>query len=243
MEEPPPLPTSAIPNTCPRATSGGEARTDAGPAIVLAYAISGCSALCYTEFVVNIPVASGSFSFLHIELGDFIAFLAAENILLEAVVGAAGLGCSWSSYFADMIKNDPDFFRIWVNSFQEGFNILNPIADVILFKANGVAMSSTRNTSILKWLSSIATTLVIMFIIVVGFVHGKASNLTPFFPMGMKGVFNAAAIVHWSYRGFDMVATMAEETKNPTRDIPIGLVGSISMITVNSSPQNDHVFG
>ncbi|XP_015954043.1 cationic amino acid transporter 8, vacuolar-like [Arachis duranensis] len=216
--------------------TGQEARTDAGPAIVLSYAISGfsalLSALCYTEFAVDVPVAGGSFSFLRIELGDFIAFLAAGNILLEAVVGAAGLGRSWSSYFASMIKNDPDFFRIRVNSFQEGFNMLDPIAVVVLFIANGVAMSSTRNTSILNSLSSIVTTLVIVFIIVVGFVHGKASNLTPFFPMGMKGVFNAAAVVYWSYTGFDMVATMAEETKNPARDIPIGLVGSMSMITV-----------
>ncbi|MED6148751.1 DNA-binding transcription factor cat8 [Stylosanthes scabra] len=216
--------------------TGQEARSDAGPAIVLSYAISGfsalLSALCYTEFAVDVPVAGGSFSFLRIELGDFIAFIAAGNILLEAVVGAAGLGRSWSSYFASMIKNDSDFFRIRVNSFHEGFNMLDPIAVAVLFIANGVAMISTRNTSILNWLSSIVTTLVIVFIVVVGFVHGKASNLTPFFPMGMKGVFNAAAVVYWSYTGFDMVATMAEETKNPGRDIPIGLVGSMSMITV-----------
>ncbi|MED6127824.1 DNA-binding transcription factor cat8 [Stylosanthes scabra] len=216
--------------------TGQEARTDAGPAIVLSYAISGfsalLSALCYTEFAVDVPVAGGSFSFLRIELGDFIAFIAAGNILLEAVVGAAGLGRSWSSYFASMIKNDPDFFRIRVNSFHEGFNMLDPIAVAVLLIANGVAMISTRNTSILNWLSSIVTILIIVFIVIVGFVHAKASNLTPFFPMGMKGVFNAAAVVYWSYTGFDMVATMAEETKNPGRDIPIGLVGSMSMITV-----------
>ncbi|XP_072071793.1 cationic amino acid transporter 8, vacuolar-like [Arachis hypogaea] len=132
-----------------------EARTDAGPAIVLAYTIFGLSAFCYTEFAVDVPVAESSFSFLRIELGDFIAFLATGNILLEAVVGAAGLGHSWSSYFV--------------------------------------------------------TILVIVFIIVDGFVHGKASNLTAFFPMGMKGVFNAIAVVYWSYSGFDMVTTMVED--------------------------------
>ncbi|KAL6135398.1 hypothetical protein ACLB2K_067626 [Fragaria x ananassa] len=76
----------------------GEATLQAGPAIVLSYAISGLSALlsvmCYTEFAVEIPVAGGSFSYLRIELGDFVAFIAAGNILLEAVVGAAGLGRS-----------------------------------------------------------------------------------------------------------------------------------------------------
>ncbi|KAF7822544.1 cationic amino acid transporter 8, vacuolar [Senna tora] len=215
--------------------TGQEARDNAGPAIVLSYAASGLSALlsafCYTEFAVEVPVAGGSFSFLRIELGDFVAYIAAGNIILEALVGAAGLGRSWSSYFSTMIKNDPDFLRIRVDSFREGFNLLDPLAVVVLFIANGIAMSGTRRTSILNWLSSIATTLVIVFIIVVGFLHAKASNLDPFFPFGAKGVFEAAAVVFWSYTGFDMVATMAEETKNPSTDIPVGLIGSMTMIT------------
>ncbi|XP_020233363.1 cationic amino acid transporter 8, vacuolar [Cajanus cajan] len=216
--------------------TGQEARLSAGPAIVLSYAASGFSALlsafCYTEFAVDVPVAGGSFSFLRIELGDFLAFVAAGNILLEALVGAAGLGRSWSSYFASMISSNSDFFRIHVPSFKQGFDMLDPLAVAVLLIANGIAVSGTRNTSILTWLSSLVTALVIAFIIVVGFLHGKASNLTPFFPYGVDGVFNAAAVVYWSYTGFDMVATMAEETKKPSRDIPIGLIGSMVMITV-----------
>ncbi|XP_031271640.1 cationic amino acid transporter 8, vacuolar-like [Pistacia vera] len=188
--------------------TGQEAHDHAGPAIVLSYLASGVSALlsvfCYTEFAVEIPVAGGSFSYLRVELGDFIAYIAAGNILLEAVVGAAGLGRSWSSY----------------------------LAILVLLVANGIAMSGTRRTSWLNWVSSIVTACVIVFVIVVGFVHGKSSNLVPFLPFGAKGVFEAAAVVYWSYTGFDMVATMAEETKRPARDIPIGLVGSMSMITV-----------
>uniref|UniRef100_A0A803NAP3 Uncharacterized protein n=2 Tax=Chenopodium quinoa TaxID=63459 RepID=A0A803NAP3_CHEQI len=207
--------------------TGQEAHNHAGPAILLSYAISGFSALlsafCYTEFTDEVPVAGGSFSFLRIELGDFIAFIAASNILLEAIVGAAGLGRSRSSYFASMIKNDSDFLRIRVDSFAEGFNLLDPIAVIVLLVANGIAMSGTRRTSFLNWLASVLSALVIVFIIVVGFVHSKTENLTPFFPFGAKGVFQAAAVVYWSYTGFDMVATMAEETKKPSRDIPIGL--------------------
>ena len=187
---------------------------------------------CYTEFAVEVPVAGGSFSFLRIELGDFIAFIAASNILLEAIVGAAGLGRSWSSYFASMINDNSDFLRIRVHSLPEGFNLLDPIAVVVLLIANGIAMSGTRKTSFLNWLASILSALVILFIIIVGFVHSKTKNLVPFFPFGAEGVFQAAAVVYWSYTGFDMVATMAEETKRPSRDIPIGLVGSMSMITV-----------
>ncbi|KAK7405393.1 hypothetical protein VNO78_06653 [Psophocarpus tetragonolobus] len=216
--------------------TGQEARLRAGPAVVVSYAASGFSALlsslCYTEFAVEVPVAGGSFSFLRIELGDLLAFVAAGNILLEALVGAAGLGRSWSSYFASIFSSNPDAFRILIPSFKQGFNTLDPIAVAVLLIANGIAVSGTRNTSIITWLSSIITVFIILFIVVTGFVHGKITNLTPFFPYGAGGVFNAAAVVYWSYTGFDMVATMAEETKNPSRDIPIGLVGSMSLITV-----------
>ncbi|XP_062169502.1 cationic amino acid transporter 8, vacuolar [Alnus glutinosa] len=216
--------------------TGLEARDHAGPSIVLSYAVSGLSALlssfCYTEFAVEIPVAGGSFSYLRVELGDFIAFIAAGNILLEAVVGAAGLGRAWSSYFASMIKNNPDFLRVKVSSLAKGFDLLDPVAVGVLLVANAIAMSGTKRASVLNWVSSIFSAIAILFIIAVGFVHSKSSNLVPFFPMGAKGVFKAAAVVYWSYTGFDMVATMAEETKRPSRDIPLGLVGSMAMITV-----------
>ncbi|KAH1032780.1 hypothetical protein J1N35_044954 [Gossypium stocksii] len=216
--------------------TGQEAHNNAGPAIVLSYAISGLSALlsvfCYTEFAAEIPVAGGSFSYLRVELGDFVAFIVAGNILLEALVGAAGLGRSWSSYFASMIKNDSDFLRIKVDSLPVGFNLLDPLAVVVLLVANGIAMSGTKRTSWLNWIASLVSGAVIVFVIVFGFIHAKTSNLEPFFPYGVEGVFRAAAVVYWSYTGFDMVANMAEETKKPSRDIPIGLVGSMSGITV-----------
>lgn len=217
--------------------TGQATREDAGPSIVLSYAISGFSALlsvlCYTEFAVEIPVAGGSFSYLRIELGDFVAFIAAGNILLEALVGSAGLGRSWSSYFASMFRtDDTDFLRIRVKSFPDGFNLLDPIAVVVLLVANSIAMSGTRRTSVLNWIASIASVFIIVFIIIVGFVRGNTANLTPFFPFGAEGCFKAAAVVFWSYTGFDMVANMAEEAKKPSRDIPVGLIGSMSLITV-----------
>ncbi|KAL6198962.1 hypothetical protein ACLB2K_028750 [Fragaria x ananassa] len=215
----------------------GEAALMVGPAIILSYAISGLSALlsvlCYTEFAVEVPVAGGSFSYLRIELGDFVAFIAAGNILLEAIVGAAGLGRSWTSYLASMINtNNTDFLRFRVSSLPEGFNLLDPVAVVVLLVANGIAMSGTARTSMLNWIASIASALVILFIIVVGFIYGKVENLRPFFPYGAEGVFKASALVYWSYTGFDMVANLAEEVKQPSKDIPVGMIGSMSLITV-----------
>ncbi|KAG9448036.1 hypothetical protein H6P81_014164 [Aristolochia fimbriata] len=216
--------------------TGQEARNDAGPAIVLSYAISGLSALlsvfCYTEFAVEVPVAGGSFSYLKIELGDFVAFIAASNILLESLVGAAGLGRSWTSYFATMINRDPDSLRIHVSRFAEGYNLLDPLAVVVLFTCSAIAMYGTRFTSLTNWFASLLSSALLVFIIIVGFVKGDTANLTPFLPFGAQGMFQAAAVVYWAYTGFDMVATMAEETKNPSRDIPIGLIGSMSSITI-----------
>lgn len=216
--------------------TGQEARFSAGPAIPLAYAIAGVSALLsslvYAEFASDVPSAGGSFSYLRIELGEFVAYLAAANILLEALVGAAGLARSWTSYFATLLGRDPDALRIHAPALAAGFDLLDPIAVVVLIACSTVAMFGTRGTSTLNWLTSLLSVAVIGFIIAAGFTHANPSNLAPFFPMGAKGVFQAAAVVYWAYTGFDMVATMAEETRNPARDIPLGLIGSMSAITI-----------
>ncbi|XP_058092646.1 cationic amino acid transporter 5-like [Magnolia sinica] len=216
--------------------TGQEARNDAGPSIVLSYAAAGLSALlsvfCYAEFAVEIPVAGGSFSYLRVELGDFAAFIAAGNILLESLVGAAGLARSWTSYFATLCNLDPNSLRIHAHGLAEGFNFLDPIAVVVLITCSTIAMVGTQITSRLNWITSVFSVVVILFVIIAGSVHADASNLLPFFPFGIHGTFKAAAVVYWAYTGFDMVATLAEETKNPPKDIPLGLVGSMSIITV-----------
>ncbi|KAL6602823.1 hypothetical protein ACP70R_043184 [Stipagrostis hirtigluma subsp. patula] len=217
--------------------TGQEARFDAGPAIPLAYAAAGFSALlssfCYAELATEIPSAGGSFSYLRVELGDLAAFLAAGNILLEAVVGAAGLGRSWTSYLAALIGRDSDALRIHVPALADGFNMLDPIAVVVLITTSSLAMSGARLTSTVNSIASVVGIAIIAFVLAVGFSHFHPANLEPsFFPFGAAGVFRAAAVVYWSYTGFDMVATMAEETKNPGRDVPLGLISSMSAITL-----------
>lgn len=204
-------------------------------AIVLSYVASGISAMlsvfCYTEFAVEIPVAGGSFAYLRVELGDFAAFITAGNILLESVVGSAAVGRAWTSYFATLLNRSPNSLRFRTDLTQ-GFNLLDPIAVVVLVISATIAMFSTRKTSLLNWIASAVNTVVILFVIVAGFAHANTANLSPFLPFGARGVFQAAAIVYFAYGGFDSIATMAEETRNPSRDIPIGLLGSMSMITV-----------
>ncbi|XP_010260734.1 PREDICTED: cationic amino acid transporter 5-like [Nelumbo nucifera] len=215
--------------------TGQEARYHAGPAIVLSYVASGISALlsvfCYTEFAVEIPVAGGSFAYMRVELGDFAAFIAAGNLLLESIVGGAAVARAWTSYFATLLNRHPNSLRIHTN-LAENYNLLDPIAVVVLIAAATLAMISTRKTSYFNWIASAINTVVILFVIIAGFSHANTSNMTPLLPYGAKGIFQAAAIVYFAYGGFDNIATMAEETRNPSRDIPLGLLGSMSIITV-----------
>ncbi|XP_059625720.1 cationic amino acid transporter 5-like [Cornus florida] len=216
--------------------TGQEAHNNAGPAIVLSYIASGVSAMlsvfCYTEFAVEIPVAGGSFAYLRVELGDFAAFITAGNTLLESIVGSAAVARAWTSYFTTLLNLQPNSLRIHTTKLKEGFNLLDPIAVGILAIASTLAMISTRKTSYVNWIASAVNTIVILFVIIAGFAHANTSNFTPFLPYGAKGIFKAAAVVYFAYGGFDNIATMAEETRNPPRDIPLGLLGSMSIITV-----------
>ncbi|XP_052181309.1 cationic amino acid transporter 5 [Diospyros lotus] len=191
----------------------------------------GFGAVIGAEFAVEIPVAGGSFAYLRVELGDFAAFITAGNILLESIIGSAAVARAWTSYFTTLLNRPSNSLRIHTN-LKDGYNLLDPIAVVVLAIASTIAMISTRKTSYLNWIASAINTIVILFVIIAGFAHADTSNLTPFLPYGAKGIFQAAAIVYFAYGGFDNIATMAEETKNPSRDIPLGLLGSMSLITI-----------
>lgn len=215
--------------------TGLEARQDAGPAVVLSYVVSGISALlsvfCYTEFAVEIPVAGGSFAYLRVELGDFVAFIAAGNIILEYIIGGAAVARSWTSYLATLCNKEPKDFRIHVSSLAKDYNELDPVAIGIIIVVCLFAVFSTKGSSRLNYIASVVHVVVILFIIIAGLINANTDNYRDFAPFEARGVFKASAVLFFAYVGFDAVATMAEETKNPARDIPIGLVGSMVITT------------
>ncbi|KAJ0791404.1 putative amino acid/polyamine transporter I, cationic amino acid transporter [Helianthus annuus] len=215
--------------------TGLEANKEAGPAVVLSYVVSGASALmsvfCYTEFAVEIPVAGGSFAYLRVELGDFVAFIAAGNILLEYVIGGAAVARSWTSYFATLCNHDPDDFRIIAHGLADDYNHLDPIAVGVIAIICVMAVLSTKGSSRLNYVASFVHIIVILFIIVCGLIKADTKNYDDFFHYKARGVFKASAVLFFAYVGFDAVSTMAEETKNPAKDIPIGLVGSMVITT------------
>lgn len=169
---------------------------------------------------------------MRVELGDFVAFIAAGNILLEYVIGSAAMARSWTSYFATLCGHQPDDFRIIVNSLAEGYNHLDPIAIGVCLIVSIIACNSTKASSRINYIASVIHVLILLFIIIAGLIHADKKNFTPFMPFGPRGVFKASAVLFFAYTGFDAVSTMAEETKNPGRDIPIGLVGSVLLTTV-----------
>lgn len=214
--------------------TGLEAK-ETGPAVVLSYVISGISALlsvfCYTEFAVEIPSAGGSFAYLRVELGDFVAFIAAGNIILEYVIGGAAVARSWTSYCATLFNHKPTDFLIKAHGLAEGYNQLDPIAVGVCAAVCVVAVLSTKGSSIFNSIASVIHIVVILFIIIAGLTKAEPKNYSDFAPQGARGIFQASAVLFFAYIGFDAVSTMAEETKNPARDIPIGLVGSMVITT------------
>ncbi|XP_028800010.1 cationic amino acid transporter 1-like [Neltuma alba] len=215
--------------------TGLEAREKAGPAVIISYAVSGVSALlsvfCYTEFAVEIPVAGGSFAYLRVELGDFVAFIAAGNILLEYTVSSAAVARSWTSYFATLCNRGSDDFRIIVHGMNPSYGHLDPIAVVVLAIICVLAVFSTKASSRFNYVATVIHIAIIVFIIIAGLIKANPSNYHPFVPYGPRGIFVASAVLFFAYVGFDAVSTMAEETKDPARDIPIGLVGSMVITT------------
>ncbi|GKV32077.1 hypothetical protein SLEP1_g40708 [Rubroshorea leprosula] len=215
--------------------TGLQAKEVSGPAVVLSYVVSGISAMlsvfCYTEFAVEIPVAGGSFAYLRVELGNFVAFIAAGNILLEYVIGGAAVARSWTSYFATLCNRQANDFRINVSSLPDDYGHLDPIAIVVITVICIITIISTKGSSRFNYIASIIHIAVILFIIIAGFTKADTKNYTPFAPFGVRGIFKSSAVLFFAYLGFDAVSTMAEETKNPARDIPIGLVGSMTITT------------
>ncbi|XXG74689.1 hypothetical protein AAC387_Pa07g3345 [Persea americana] len=217
--------------------TGLEAKEDAGPAVVLSYAISGISAMlsvfCYTEFAVEIPVAGGSFAYLRVEMGDFVAFIAAGNILLEYVIGGAAVARSWTSYFATLLNHKPDDFRIIISNglLAQDYNHLDPLASAVCLILCLGAIFSTKGSSRFNFIATCIHLIIIVFIIIAGITHANLANYSNFTPFGARGIFKASAVLFFAYIGFDAVSTLAEETKNPAKDIPIGLIGAMFITT------------
>jgi basic amino acid/polyamine antiporter, APA family len=242
--------------------TGEAAALYSGPAVALSYVVGGLvcalAALCYAEFASTVPVAGSAYTFSYAALGEFVAWLIGWDLILEFTLGAATVAKGWSGYFVSVleiigIKLPPGLYAATAG-FSHDFVALLVVALVTTILVIGIRLSSQFNQVITG-----IKILVTIFIIGFGIFFIKASNLTPFIPppkqppaaaeatlqsfvlpsllgidttFGITGIFTAAALVFFAYIGFDIVATTAEETRNPQRDVPIGILASLAICTV-----------
>ncbi|XP_077244860.1 cationic amino acid transporter 6, chloroplastic-like [Tasmannia lanceolata] len=218
-------------------TTGPVALKITGPAVFVSYIVAGISALlssfCYTEFSVEIPVAGGAFSYLRVTFGEFVGYFGGANILMEYVLSNAAVARSFTEYLCCAFEKGADSWRIEVG-LAEGYNRLDFPAVALVVLLTLCLCYSTKESSTLNLVMTVFHVIFFGFIIIAGFCNGSAKNLIEprgFAPFGAKGVLDGAAMVYISYIGYDSVSTMAEEIKNPSKSLPIGIAGSVLIVS------------
>jgi APA family basic amino acid/polyamine antiporter len=210
----------------------GVAVHTAGPAVILSFLATGlaatCSALCYAEFAGRIPEAGSAYVFTYLEAGEFLAWHVAWAMLLEMCTGAAAVSVGWSNYTRSFLKGlgvEVPWF-LWEIPFGGYFKLDLMSIAFVLFLTSVVAMGISES----RWLNHLATSAklgALVLVIVFSFLHADVHNWADFTPNGNTGIIRAAATVMFAYTGFEIVAQCAEETQNPKRSLPIGIVGSV----------------
>jgi basic amino acid/polyamine antiporter, APA family len=218
--------------------TGNAAATEAGPAIVLSFVLAGLvcvfAALCYAELAAMVPVAGSAYTFTYATLGELVAFVIGWDLALEFIVGASAVAVGWSAYLNSTL--DQIFGYTLPASISgppsaEGGAVNVPaiaiVAIVAFLLVRGIRITAKAN--LLVTAAIVATLLIV---IVVGGSEVDADNWSPFTPFGWDGIVGGAAVVFFAYIGFDIVATTAEETRNPQRDMPIGILASLAIVTL-----------
>lgn len=219
----------------------GKGAVTAGPALILSFILAGLAcafaALCYAEFASMIPVSGSVYTYSYATLGEFIAWIIGWDLILEYALATSTVSAGWSGYFQSLLKGItgieiPQVLQAAPGSIPGVTTYFNLpaflIVMVIAFLLSRGIKESTRVNNLMV-LIKIAVVLLFIF---VGFGYIKPDNWQPFMPYGFSGVFQAAALVFFAYIGFDAVSSAAEETKNPARDLPRGIIFSLAICTV-----------
>lgn len=217
--------------------TGVAAAKYAGPALILSFVlaaiVSGLAALCYAEFASTVPIAGSAYTYSYATLGELIAWIIGWDLILEYAVGAAAVSIGWSGYVTDLLKgalgiNLPK--ALTASPFSGG--IINLPAVLIILLVTALLILGTSESTRVNNIIVTIKLAVIVFFLIIGFGHINPANWTPFLPFGVGGIFNGAAIIFFAYIGFDQISTSAEEARNPSRDLPIGIITSLLVCTV-----------
>ena len=220
------------------------AHENAGPAVVFSFMIAafGCAfaGMCYSEFATMIPIAGSAYTYAYATMGELMAWIIGWDLVLEYATGAATVSVSWSKYLIRLLGTFglslPD--SLTKGPFEGGLINLPAIFIIIAMSVVliiGISESAKLNGAIVA-----LKVFIVLLVIALGFSYVNQANLTPFVPpntgefghFGWSGVMRAAGVIFFAYIGFDAVSTAAQETKNPQRDMPIGIIGSLLVCTV-----------
>lgn len=228
--------------TTGEAAAGSEHHLAAGPAVVLSYVVvaiaCGFCALCYAEFASMIPIAGSAYTYAYATLGELAAWIIGWDLILEYAVGNVAVAVSWSGYLSTFFKMlGHELSPAWTTASMDaaksglGFAFNLPAFLIVLaitaLLVRGVRESVTFNNIV------VAIKLVVLALFIgVGAGFVDTANWAPFAPNGWAGIHGAAAVIFFAYIGFDAVSTAAEETKDPAKNLPIGMIGSLVICTL-----------
>jgi APA family basic amino acid/polyamine antiporter len=218
---------------------GVQAAKNAGPGIILSFAIASfacaCSALCYAELAAMIPVSGSAYTYGYATLGEIFGWIIGWDLILEYMVAAVLVSTGWSAYFVNLLRNGLGIQvpqALAASPFDKSPGIFNLPAVAIVVLITWLLVRGIKESSRVNLVIVIIKVSVILFFIVAAVGRVDPAKWQPFLPFGFKGVMTAAAIVFLAYVGFDAVSTTAEEAKNPQKDLPIGIMASLIVATV-----------
>jgi len=230
----------------------------AGPSVVLAFIVAGIgcafAGLCYAEFASMIPVAGSAYTYSYATMGELIAWIIGWDLVLEYAVGAATVSIAWSEYFNRVLEwfglripyqwsHSP--FEVMANSDVHG--IINIPAVFILLLLTALLIRGTQESAFVNGIIVVIKVSIVLLVIGIGWGFINPANHTPLVPAattyttpqginhaygGIMGILGAAGVVFFAYIGFDAVSTAAQEARDPKRDMPIGILGSLVVCTV-----------
>src|SRR5579864_6437107 len=232
-------------------------RSGAGPALVLSFLLLGAACalagLCYAELAAMIPQAGSAYAYTYATLGELVAWIIGWDLILEYAVGNVAVAISWGDYFKSLLSGWVTFPAWLTTGYRTALLSSDPAVHGLLDSAPHVAgipmlvnVPAFGIVMFITWLLlrgaresasannlMVAVKLVVLAIFVgFGVTRLHASNYTPFAPNGFRGIHQGAAIVFFAYIGFDAISTAAEETKNPQRNLPIGILGGLAICTL-----------
>ncbi|MFI9454968.1 amino acid permease [Amycolatopsis sp. NPDC052450] len=234
----------------------------AGPSVSLAFVFAAIAcalaALCYAEFASTVPVAGSAYTFSYATFGEFMAWIIGWDLILELAVGAAAVSKGWSAYLETVLSYI--FGKGTKTTFELGPIPVDWGALLVVLVLATLLAVGTKLSSRFSMVITAIKVAVVLFVIVLGIFYIKASNYTPFIPeaesaaesastgvdqslfslfagggsssFGVFGLLAAASLVFFAFIGFDIVATTAEETRNPQKAVPRGIFGSLAIVTV-----------